>query len=152
MVSVAPRSSARARDDRLTRPRTRTAKEQRLTVLVRLYWGRATTNLDGWRRAPSRIDRIVGLLARLPTRARGNTCALPRATTARRKRLRALIFLRYRVDRPRISTARRGRPAALVLDLLAGLVLVCEALGEAVDARRLVVRHLPVITVTYPTR
>ena len=60
-----------------------------------------------WRCAPSRPDRIVVLLARLPTRARGNTCAHPRATTARGERLRALILFSFRVRRPRISTARR---------------------------------------------
>ena len=84
-----------------------------------------------WRRAPSRLERIVDVLARLIARARDNTCALPRTTTAKEKRLRALILFGFRVDRPRISTARRGRPAALVLDLLARLVLVAKHLGRS---------------------
>ena len=104
-----------------------------------------------WRRVPSRLERIVDVLARLIARARDNTCALPRTTTAKEKRLRALILFGFRVDRPRISTARRGRPAALVLDLLARLVVAREALREAPDAHRLVVRYSPVITVTYPS-
>ena len=90
---------------------------------------------------------------RSPTRDSGNSRSLMHTTLSWGQRLQALIFCGSGRERPRTSTAQHvvvvaprscSRPPRLP-------VFAREALGKAVDCRRPIVRHLPVITVTYPS-
>ena len=149
-VSEALRSFARARDNVQALPRGAMANRQRFSALISLHSGRTTANQNG--------DGVAR--RRVPTASSSSSLVCQRALAAtpvrfharQREEESALGHSSYSVfGSEDLGSRRRGELSRCACSRLPRSPdLVREALGEAVDARRLVVRLSPVITVTYP--